>query len=34
MSKENIVFFQVGYDASFTNPLGRVYYLRAKYKFW
>lgn len=26
--------FQVGYDASFTNPLGRVYYLRAKYKFW
>ncbi|MCU6434910.1 TonB-dependent receptor [Undibacterium sp. Jales W-56] len=26
--------FQTGYDASFTNPLGRVYYVRAKYKFW
>lgn len=26
--------FQTGYDASFTNPLGRTYYLRAKYKFW
>jgi len=26
--------FQVGYDEKNTNPLGRVYYLRAKYKFW
>lgn len=25
--------FQTGYDASFTNPLGRTYYLRARYKF-
>ena len=25
--------FQTGYDASFTNPLGRTYYLRATYKF-
>lgn len=26
--------FQTGYDASFTNPLGRVYYVRARYKFF
>ena len=26
--------FQTGYDASFTNPLGRTYYLRARYKFF
>ncbi len=26
--------FQTGYDATFTNPLGRTFYLRAKYKFW
>jgi iron complex outermembrane receptor protein len=25
--------FQVGYDEKNTNPLGRAYYLRAKYKF-
>lgn len=25
--------FQVGYDPQYGNPLGRVYYLRAKYKF-
>ena len=25
--------FQTGYDASFTNPLGRTLYLRANYKF-
>lgn len=25
--------FQTGYDAQFTNPLGRTYYLRAGYKF-
>ena len=28
------VNFQTGYDAQFTNPLGRTYYIRAKYKFW
>ena len=26
--------FQVGYDAQWTNPLGRAYYLRLKYKFF
>ena len=26
--------FQVGYDAQWTNPLGRTYYLRMKYKFF
>ena len=26
--------FQTGYDAQYTNPLGRTYYFRAKYKFW
>ena len=26
--------FQTGYDAQFTNPLGRTYYLRLKYKFF
>ena len=26
--------FQTGYDAQFTNPLGRTYYLRARYKFF
>ncbi|MFZ6847523.1 TonB-dependent receptor [Undibacterium sp. RuRC25W] len=26
--------FQTGYDASFTNPLGRVFYARARYKFF
>ncbi|WP_374350866.1 TonB-dependent receptor domain-containing protein, partial [Chitinimonas sp.] len=26
--------FQTGYDAQFTNPLGRTFYARAKYKFW
>ncbi|MCX7219045.1 MAG: TonB-dependent receptor [Burkholderiales bacterium] len=26
--------FQVGYDSTLANPLGRVYYVRAKYKFW
>lgn len=25
--------FQVGYDASFTNPLGRTFYFRINYKF-
>lgn len=25
--------FQTGYDATFTNPLGRTFYLRATYKF-
>lgn len=25
--------FQTGYDATFTNPLGRTVYLRARYKF-
>jgi iron complex outermembrane receptor protein len=26
--------FQTGYDATFTNPLGRTYYVRASYKFF
>jgi iron complex outermembrane receptor protein len=26
--------FQVGYDAQWTNPLGRTYYTRVKYKFF
>ncbi len=26
--------FQTGYDAQWTNPLGRAYYLRLKYKFF
>ncbi len=26
--------FQTGYDATFTNPLGRTFYVRAKYKFF
>jgi iron complex outermembrane recepter protein len=26
--------FQTGYDASFTNPIGRAYYLKASYKFF
>ena len=26
--------FQVGYDAQWTNPLGRAYYMRLKYKFF
>lgn len=25
--------FQTGYDSTFTNPLGRTYYVRASYKF-
>ena len=27
-------YFQVGYDPSVVNPLGRVYYLTAQYKFF
>ncbi|MFZ6754804.1 TonB-dependent receptor [Undibacterium sp. Dicai25W] len=26
--------FQTGYDATFTNPLGRAFYLRGRYKFF
>ena len=26
--------FQVGYDAQWTNPLGRTYYMKLKYKFF
>jgi iron complex outermembrane receptor protein len=26
--------FQTGYDPQYGNPLGRVFYVRAKYKFW
>ena len=33
-SSRTEVNFQTGYDAQFTNPLGRTYYIRAKYKFW
>jgi iron complex outermembrane receptor protein len=32
-SSRNDQGFQVGYDAQYGNPLGRVFYLRAKYKF-
>ena len=27
-------YFQVGYDPTYANPLGRVYYLTAQYKFF
>jgi iron complex outermembrane receptor protein len=33
-SSRNDQGFQVGYDYQYGNPLGRVFYLRAKYKFW
>ena len=33
-SSRTEVNFQTGYDATFTNPLGRTYYVRAKYKFF
>ncbi len=33
-SSRTEVNFQTGYDAQWTNPLGRTYYLRAKYKFF
>jgi iron complex outermembrane recepter protein len=33
-SSRTEVNFQTGYDAQFTNPLGRTYYLRMKYKFF
>jgi iron complex outermembrane receptor protein len=33
-SSRTTVNFQTGYDAQFTNPLGRTFYIRAKYKFW
>ncbi|NHZ37161.1 TonB-dependent receptor plug domain-containing protein [Massilia rubra] len=32
-SSRNGANFQVGYDASFTNPLGRTFYARLNYKF-
>ena len=32
-SSRNTQAFQTGYDSTFTNPLGRTFYLRAKYKF-
>lgn len=32
-SSRNGANFQTGYDATFTNPLGRTFYLRATYKF-
>lgn len=33
-SSRNDQPFQTGYDPQYGNPLGRVFYLRAKYKFW
>lgn len=33
-SSRTEVNFQTGYDAQFTNPLGRTYYARLKYKFF
>lgn len=33
-SSRNDQGFQTGYDPQYGNPLGRVFYLRAKYKFW
>ncbi|NHZ98716.1 TonB-dependent receptor [Massilia sp. CCM 8734] len=32
-SSRNAANFQVGYDATFTNPLGRTFYARLNYKF-
>ena len=33
-SSRTSVNFQTGYDAQWTNPLGRTYYVRLKYKFF
>ena len=33
-SSRNDQGFQTGYDPQYGNPLGRVFYARAKYKFW
>lgn len=33
-SSRTEVNFQTGYDAQWTNPLGRTYYVRARYKFF
>jgi iron complex outermembrane receptor protein len=33
-SSRTTLNFQTGYDAQFTNPLGRTFYARARYKFW
>jgi len=33
-SSRTEVNFQTGYDAQWTNPLGRTYYVKAKYKFF
>ncbi len=33
-SSRTSVNFQTGYDAQFTNPLGRTFYFRGKYKFF
>lgn len=33
-SSRTSVNFQTGYDATFTNPIGRAYYLRVGYKFF
>ena len=33
-SSRNDQPFQTGYDPQYGNPLGRVFYLRAKVKFW
>ncbi len=33
-SSRNDQPFQTGYDPQYGNPLGRVFYIRAKYKFW
>jgi iron complex outermembrane receptor protein len=33
-SSRNDQGFQTGYDPQYGNPLGRVFYVRAKYKFW
>jgi iron complex outermembrane recepter protein len=32
-SSRTSVNFQTGYDAQYTNPLGRTYYIKARYKF-
>lgn len=33
-ASRNELFFQTGYDATYTNPVGRQYYARINYKFF
>jgi iron complex outermembrane receptor protein len=33
-SSRNSLYFQTGYDATYTNPIGRQFYGRINYKFF